>query len=98
MRLFHSAGMRIKLRTVKNKLAVCVVVRTPERMARPRAKREKEPTNLSLSKEVKQAAIEIASTRYGISLTELVERLLERELAQKRGGAHVTVKIGEAVA
>lgn len=67
-------------------------------MARPRAKREKEATNLSLSKEVKQAAAKLADERYGISLTELVERLLERELSLKKGCAHVTVRIGEAVA
>ena len=72
--------------------------RTNVRMARPRSAREKAPTNLSLSIEIKRAASKLADERYGISLTELVERLLEKEIRLKRGGAHLTVNIGEATA
>lgn len=77
-------------------LATRKPMRTVARMARPRSARVKEATNLSLSSEVKKQAIKVADERYGISLTELVERLLEKEITLKRGGAHVTVRIGEA--
>jgi phage gp46-like protein len=46
-------------------------------------------TNLSLDKAIKRLGKRIAKERYGNkSLTWLVERLLAKEIAAKRGGAH----------
>jgi len=67
-------------------------------MGRPKSKNKKVPTNLSLSEGIKNDGTRIARQRYGISLTELVERLLIREVSLKRGQAHVTISVGEATA
>jgi hypothetical protein len=42
-------------------------------------------TNLYLNQQLKTSAIEAARLRYNCSLSELVERLLHRELSLKRG-------------
>ena len=54
-------------------------------MARPRTGLNGSPTNLYLRKEIKTEARKIAKIRYRISLSELVENLLVRELSLKRG-------------
>jgi hypothetical protein len=43
------------------------------------------PCNIYLAEDVKKAAREVARVRYGYSLSELIERLLRKETAMKRG-------------
>jgi len=54
-------------------------------MARPKTGRNGSPTNIYLDSSVKERAQEAAKERYGYSLSELVEKLLEREMSLKRG-------------
>lgn len=55
------------------------------RMGKTPSRRSGRPTNLYLSAAVKDEATKIAHERYHLSLSELVERLLTRELGLKRG-------------
>jgi hypothetical protein len=54
-------------------------------MARPRTGRNGSPTNIYLDQEVKRDGAKVAKERYGFSLSELVEELLRKEVALKRG-------------
>ena len=52
----------------------------------PRPPREKaEPTNIRLSRSLKQDAAHAAVNRYGWPLTKLIRVLLKKELSHKRG-------------
>jgi len=46
-------------------------------------------TNLWLREDIKDAARKIARARYGMSLSELTERLFIDEIKRKRGIAHL---------
>lgn len=48
-------------------------------------RRSGKPTNLYLCQALKIEAIKVAETRYNCSLSAMVERLLRREIALKRG-------------
>ena len=48
-------------------------------------RRTGKPTNLYLNASVKAKAVEAAKDRYGCSLSEMVERLLIKEMGLKRG-------------
>jgi hypothetical protein len=48
-------------------------------------RRTGKPTNLYLNPRLKAEALEAARERYNCSLSELVERLLAREVSLKRG-------------
>lgn len=54
-------------------------------MARPKSGRNGSPTNIYLSSSVKTDGRKVAKARYGCSLSELVEKLLLREMSMKRG-------------
>jgi hypothetical protein len=51
----------------------------------PFMKRKGKPTNLYLNRQIKQQGKTVAKQRYGLSLSDLVERLLLREIRLKRG-------------
>ena len=54
-------------------------------MARPKSIKDGKATNLLIASEVKSKASRAAFQRYGISLNELVNRLLAREVAHPTG-------------
>lgn len=54
-------------------------------MSRPKTGKTGKPTNLYLDVEIKVHSTRIAHERYGISLSDLVERLLRLECSLKRG-------------
>jgi hypothetical protein len=54
-------------------------------MARPKTGRNGVPVNIYLPKQLRNAGREIAKLRYGISLSELLNRLLKREASLKNG-------------
>ncbi len=54
-------------------------------MGKTTARRTGGATNLYLGTGLKGAAKELARERYNCSLSELVERLLKREMSLKRG-------------
>jgi len=54
-------------------------------MARPKSIQDGEATNLLIAKKIKQKAAQLADQRYGISLNELVNRLLAREAFHPTG-------------
>jgi hypothetical protein len=58
---------------------------TKNTMARPKTGRNGERTNLYLSKAVKDEAARVAISRYGMSLSDLVEGLLRKEISLKLG-------------
>lgn len=77
--------MRIKTSFVNFFLRARILLRIEIRMARPATGATGKPTNLYMNLDVKKEGRRIAKTRYGISLSELVERLLRREMSLKRG-------------
>jgi len=54
-------------------------------MARPKTGKTGKPTNLYLAVDIKLQGTKIAHERYGISLSDMVERLLRLECSLKRG-------------
>lgn len=62
-----------------------ISMRIKRRMARPLTGTKGSPTNLYLSPELKKAARDAAKARYGCSLSDLVSRLLAKEISLKRG-------------
>lgn len=54
-------------------------------LPRPYRKDSHEPANLYLTSGRKRLAAEVAVKRYNLSLSELVDRLLERELGLDKG-------------
>jgi hypothetical protein len=57
---------------------------------RKKVRRSGKPTNLYLNTDVVTEGKALAQTRYGISLSELIERLLRAEMGRKRGKAHTS--------
>lgn len=62
-----------------------ISTRIKTRMARPATGTNGTPTNLYLPQDLKASAREVAKQRYGMSLSDLVEELLRREISLKRG-------------
>ena len=58
-------------------------------MSRPRVLPDGIGTRLYLPKKLKIEAAEMARRRYGASLSEVVRRLLAREVEHEKGTAHV---------
>jgi hypothetical protein len=55
------------------------------RMGRTPTGKTGKPTNLYLDTEIVEGGRRIARDRYGLSLSELVERLIRKEIGLKRG-------------
>lgn len=55
------------------------------RMARPPTGKTGKSTNLYLDPDIVKGGRNVAKERYGISLSELIERLVLREMNLKRG-------------
>jgi hypothetical protein len=64
------------------------VTASPATPPRTRPTRSKEPTNLYLEKDLKAPASAAAISRYNLSLSDLVNELLKRELGRKGGILH----------
>ena len=62
-----------------------ITMRIETRMARPSTGRNGVPTNIYLPEDLKVSGQALAKSRYGISLSALLVRLLKREASLKRG-------------
>jgi hypothetical protein len=77
--------MRIETRLAKKILPAHFNAHCNAHMARPSTGLNGSPTNLYLRSDLKTEARKAAKLRYKISLSELVEKLLAKELSLKRG-------------